>query len=118
MRISVLLAALMMVAAFSVGSARSLNNAEEKTVVGYIGDSMCGLDHSSMKMGDDKTCTVKCVEAGAKFILADREKKIVYTLDSAAQEKARDFAGKKVKVTGQVDAKAKTIQVTKIEAAA
>jgi hypothetical protein len=78
---------------------------------------MCGLDHAAMKMGDDKECTTKCVEGGAKFALADRAHKIVYTLDDAAQQKAREFAGQKVKVTGKVDAKAKTIQVTKIESA-
>ena len=88
----------------------------EKSIVGYVSDSMCGLDHSAMKMGDDKTCTLKCVDGGSKFVLADRAHKIVYALDDAAQEKAREFAGQKVTVTGQVDAKARTIQVTKIEA--
>ena len=101
----------------STTSAQSDDKGAEKSVVGYISDSMCGLDHSSMKMGDDKTCTLKCVEGSAKFVLADRARKIVYTLDDAAQAKAREFAGQKVNVTGQLDAKAKTIQVTKIEAA-
>ena len=90
---------------------------EEKTIVGYISDKMCGLDHKAMKMGDDKTCTLKCVDGGANFILADRAQKVVYALDDAVREKAREFAGQKVMVTGQVDAKAKTIHVTKIEAA-
>ena len=89
----------------------------EKTVVGYVSDSMCGLDHAPMKLGDDKTCTLKCVEGGAKFVLADRAHKVVYALDDAVQEQARELAGQKVQVTGQVDAKAKTIHVTKIEAA-
>lgn len=84
-----------------------------RTIVGYVGDSQCGLKHP-MNMGDDKACTLKCVEGGGKFILADRAHKVVYALDDAAQEKAREFAGKKVKVTGNVDAKTKTITVTKI----
>ena len=108
---------LAIVAVVSITSARADDKAREKTVVGYVSDSMCGLDHSAMKMGEDKECTLKCVEGGAKFVLADRDHKTVYTLDAAAQEKAREFAGQKVQVTGQVDAKAKTIQVTKIEAA-
>lgn len=87
-----------------------------RTIVGHIGDSQCGLKHP-MNMGDDKACTLKCVEGGSKFILADRAHKVVYALDDAAQEKAREFAGKKVKVTGNVDAKTKTITVTKIVAA-
>jgi len=78
---------------------------------------MCGLDHSAMKMGDDRECTIKCVEGGAKFALADRAHKAVYVLDDAAQQKARELAGQKVKITGQIDAKAKSIVVTKIESA-
>jgi mono/diheme cytochrome c family protein len=98
-------------------STQAEHKGAEKTVVGYISDSMCGLDHSAMNMGDDKTCTLKCADSGAKFILADRAHKVVYALDDAAQEKAREFAGQKVTVTGQVDSKAKTIHVTKLEAA-
>jgi hypothetical protein len=117
MKLSIVCILLLLVCVFSAASARAAHQGEEKTVIGYISDSMCGLDHSSMKMGDDKTCTLKCVDGGAKFILSDRDQKIVYALDDAAQERAREFAGQKVKVTGQVDAKAKTIQVTKIEKA-
>ncbi len=47
--------------------------------------------------------------------LADRDHKRVYQLDKAGQEKAREFAGQKVKVTGRVVGK--TIKVTAIEAA-
>ena len=93
------------------------DKAGEKMIVGYVSDGMCGLDHSAMKMGDDKACTLKCVSDGSKFVLADRDQKIVYTLDDADQGKAREFAGQKVNVTGHVDANAKTIHVTKIEAA-
>ena len=88
----------------------------KQTITGYIGDSQCGLEHP-MEMGDAKACTLKCIEGGGKFILADRDNKLVYALDAASQEKAREFAGQKVKVTGNVDAKTKTIKVTKIEAA-
>ena len=90
---------------------------KERTIVGFIGDSQCGLAHP-MNMGDAKACTLKCVDGGGKFILADRAHKVVYALDKDAQDKAREFAGQKVKVTGYVDAKAKAVHVTKIEAAA
>lgn len=89
-------------------------DAEESSVVGYISDSGCGLKHMA-GMGDDKSCTLMCVKGGAKFVLADRDHKVVYKLDKAGQEKAREFAGQKVKVTGRVTGK--TIQVTGIEAA-
>ncbi|HKP12749.1 MAG TPA: DUF5818 domain-containing protein [Blastocatellia bacterium] len=117
MKRSTILFLLAIIAVVSITSVRADDKQKEKTVVGYVSDSMCGLDHSAMNMGDDKECTLKCVEGGAKFVLADRDHKTVYALDAAAQEKAREFAGQKVRVTGQLDAKAKTIQVTKIEAA-
>ena len=97
-------------------SAKFITSGKETTVVGYIGDSQCGLEHP-MKMGDAKECTLKCIEMGGHFILADRAKKVVYILDKEAQTKAKEFAGQKVKVTGHVSGKDKTIHVTKIEAA-
>ncbi|MEW6211826.1 MAG: hypothetical protein AB1631_25945 [Acidobacteriota bacterium] len=86
----------------------------KQTLVGYIGDSQCGLEHP-MNMGDAKACTLKCVEGGGKFVLADRENKVVYAIDAASQEKVREYAGQQVKVSGTVNAKTKTIKITKIE---
>ena len=85
---------------------------EPKTVTGYISDSSCGLQH--MAGMNEKDCTVMCAKNG-KFVLADRDHKVVYQLDSVGQEKAREFAGQKVKITGRVSGK--TIRVTAIEAA-
>ena len=53
-------------------------------------------------MGDDKSCTLMCFKGDSKFVLADRDHKRAYQLDKAGQEKARDFAGEKVKVTGRL----------------
>jgi uncharacterized protein YdeI (BOF family) len=88
----------------------------KRTLVGYIGDSQCGLNHP-MNMGDGAACTLKCVDGGGKFIVADRKNKVVYNVDDESQEKVRAFAGKKVKVTGNVDAESKTIRITKIVSA-
>ena len=93
-----------------------------KTLVGHIADSQCGLSHQKMQeagnMGnDDKACTLKCVEMGGKFVLADRGHKVVYTLDEESQAKAKEFAGQKVKITGQVNSKTKTIHVVSITGA-
>lgn len=87
--------------------------AAAKTVVGYISDSSCGLQH--MAGMNEKDCTLMCVKNG-KFVLADRDHKLVYQLDQAGQERAREFAGQKVKITGRVSGK--TIRVTTIEAVA
>lgn len=83
---------------------------------GSITDSMCARgDHSQMKMGsDDAECTIACVLAhGALYVLSDGKR--AYTLsDQTTPEK---FAGKKVTVTGTLDAKTSTIQVESIIAA-
>ncbi len=113
---------LMLVMTLALLSATAFAKPQTRTIVGNIADSQCGLSHKKMQaaqnMGnDDKACTLKCVEMGGKFVLADRVHKVVYALDEESQAKAREFAGQKVKITGQVDAKTKTIHVTKIAAA-
>lgn len=85
----------------------------ERSLIGYVSDNHCGLKHMA-GMGDDKSCTLMCVKDG-KFVLADRDHKRVYQLDKTGQEKAREFAGQKVKMTGRVSGR--TIKVTAIEAA-
>src|SRR5712692_1880340 len=117
LKLSLILLALAAASAVTVsGIAKHSNNnsVADTTIVGYISDSSCGLKHMS-GMGDDKSCTLACVKSGGKFVLADRDHKVVYKLDNTGQEKAREFAGQKVKVTGQVTGK--TIRVTAIEAA-
>jgi hypothetical protein len=93
-----------------VASAQRIRTAEEKTFVGYISDSSCGLKH--MEGMSDKDCTLMCARNG-RFVLADREKKIVYELDSAGQKKAPEFAGQKVTIKGYLSGK--RIRVTSIE---
>lgn len=114
------LSAVLVIALFTVsiatGTAQNSNSSKAQTetsVVGYISDSMCGLKHMS-GMGDDKSCTLTCVKGGSQFVLADRDHKKVYKLDKTGQDKAREFAGQKVKVTGRVTGR--TIRVTSIEA--
>jgi hypothetical protein len=77
---------------------------------------MCPLgDHSRMRMGaNDAECTIACVDAhGATFVLYDG--KDAYTLSD--QKTPEKFAGKKVTVTGTLDARTRTIQVDSIAAA-
>lgn len=117
MRLTVMTLMIGAMLAFSLaGEAQNSNSkaGSETTIVGYIGDGMCGLKHMS-GMGDDQNCTLACVKQGSKFVLADRDHKRVYRLDQAGQEKARDFAGQKVKVTGRVSGR--SIAVTNIEPA-
>ena len=83
---------------------------------GTITDSMCVLgDHSRMRMGStDAECTIACIDAhGAAYVLYDG--KDTYTLSD--QRTPEKFAGKKVTVTGMLDAKTQTIRVDSITAA-
>ncbi len=85
-------------------------------------DSQCagmgGHDPAGYKMtntNNPKDCTLACVKMGGKFVLYNAAKKATYQLDD--QEKPKDFAGQKVKVTGTYDRATKTIRVERIEAA-
>jgi len=87
------------------------SNAQGKRkFTGVITDSMCSsADHKGMRMGPtDAECTIACVLAhGALYVLYDGKE--VYTLsDQTTPEK---FAGKKVTVTGTLDAKTRTIHM-------
>src|SRR4029453_7481566 len=82
----------------------------KQTFVGIITDDMCAKDgHATMRMGPtDAECTKACIVAhGAVYVLADG--KNVYDLSD--QKTPEKFAGKKVRVTGTLDAKTKAIQV-------
>lgn len=96
----------------ALGQKRKTRPARERTLVGNISDASCGLQH--MAGMNEKDCTLMCVKNG-KFVLADRDHKLVYQLDKTGQERAREFAGQKVRVKGRVTGK--TIRVTTIEAA-
>ena len=85
----------------------------KQSFTGTITDNMCPeTDHSRMRMGsNDAECTIACVSAhGSSFVLYDG--KDVYTLSD--QQTPEKFAGKKVTVTGTLDAKTKTIRVESI----
>ena len=88
----------------------------KRKFTGAITDSMCAkADHSRMRMGPtDAECTIACVSAhGAMYVLYDGQE--VYTLSD--QQTPEKFAGKKVTVTGTLDARTRTIQVDSITAA-
>ena len=95
------------------------------TLQGEVTDSQCAYNvhstdrtHASMtKKGvyghDAKSCTLHCVrEGGGLYVLVVKDD--VYRLDNQAQ--LEQFAGKKVKISGMLDAKTQTLHVLKIEA--
>ena len=99
--------------AMILASAALMWAAGAQTFTGTVTDSMCGMDHKAMNMGADEKCVTECVKMGSKYALFDG--KNTYTLSD--QKAAAGFAAKKVTVTGTLDEKTKTIQVTSIAAA-
>ena len=110
--LSVVVGAVLTLSLSSPAQSRNKTN-RTTTIVGHIGDSACGLTHMD-GMSDEASCTVMCVKGGSSFVLADRDQKKVYHLDKTGQEKAREFAGRKVRVSGRPTGN--TIRVTSIEA--
>jgi hypothetical protein len=83
---------------------------------GTITDDMCAAgDHTQMRMGSTSAeCTIACVDShGALYVLYDGKDTYILSDQKAPEE----FAGKKVSVTGRLDAKTKTIQISSIAAA-
>ena len=90
--------------------------ADKQTFTGTITDNMCAkANHSQMQMGPtDADCVTACISAhGASYVLYDG--KDVYTLGD--QKTPEKFAAQKVRVTGTLDAKTRTIKVDSITAA-
>ena len=93
---------------------------------GEIGDTQCAFNVHSMtrshaemlkskKMGGTPgACASYCVQyLGGDFVLSSKNE--VYRLDN--QEKVHLFAGQKVKITGTLESKTKTIHILAIEPA-
>lgn len=97
--------------------AASLSAAQGKqTFTGIITDDMCPTGtHTHMRMGPtDAECAKACVALhGAAYVLYDG--KNAYVLSD--QKTPESFAAQKVRVTGTLDPKTRTIQVTAIAAA-
>ena len=107
---------LLLLILFSVGIAyRTYAHADDEAAVrGARMKSALSFEKNDLPMAsqvwvNDESLTI--FESGhANY----RDHKQVYQLDASGQEKAREFAGQKVKVTGRVTGK--TIHVTAIEA--
>lgn len=61
---------------------------------------------------DPQTFSGKIAKAGGKYVLRDTADKGMYILDD--QDKAKQFEGQEVKVSGTLDAQTKTIHVSSI----
>ena len=104
------------------------NSSDDKPQMfqGEIGDTQCALNVHSMTRshkemlasknmgGTPGACASYCVQyLGGDFVLSSKND--VYRLDN--QERVRLFAGQKVKITGTLEPKSKTIHIVDIKPA-
>jgi hypothetical protein len=82
-----------------------------ETFTGTVTDTMCGAKHTMMKDQPDNACVKMCVKGSSEYALFDGEN--VFRLTD--QSTPRKFAAQKVKVTGTLDQKKKTIKISSIE---
>lgn len=100
---------------------KAASQSGQGTFTGEIMDNLCAKDRTHAKMmeqmksmgNDPATCSKKCVQIGAKYVLYDHDNNAVYTL--ADQDQAQPFAGQKVRIEGTLDKK--KIKIAKIEPA-
>ncbi len=71
--------------------------------------------HVAANDQDAKTFTGKITEVNGQFVLQDATNKATYQLDD--QDKAKQYNGQEVKVTGTLDTATNTIHVTEIQPA-
>ena len=103
--------ALCVAAVASVASSVAKNSikptAPEETISGFIIDKHCS---GKKAMFGNESCAKECIAKGSLAVLATEDGK-VYALDP--QDKAIEFAGEKVEVTGSVSGE--TISITSIK---
>jgi Protein of unknown function (DUF5818) len=90
----------------------------QSSFIGLITDSECSnADHSKMRMEPtDPGCVKACIsEHGASYVLYDSKTKTTYSLTD--QRTPARFVGKRVIVSGKLDATTKTIRVAGIKPA-
>jgi len=82
-----------------------------ETFTGTITDTMCGATHTMMKDQPDNACVKMCVKGSSEYALFDGQN----VLKLNDQSKPAKFAAQKVKVTGTLDQKTKTIRISSID---
>jgi hypothetical protein len=85
--------------------------ASAETFTGVVTDTMCGAKHTMLKDAPDDKCIRACLKGSSEYALFDGE--TVFKLSD--QKQPGKFAAQRVKVTGTLDQKTKTIKVGSIE---
>jgi hypothetical protein len=124
-RAAISLVALILLASYSFGKDKPKEAKDAVSLRGSVMDSQCAFNvhsdaHSHEWMtkrgvqgaNDEESCTQHCVkDMGGSYVLV--VKKDIYKLDD--QIKAEQFAGKKVKINGSLDASSHTLHIFDME---
>ncbi len=87
--------------------------AQQQTFIGVVTDTMCGKSHGMTAGQPDDKCVAACVKGtSSQFALFDGKQ--VWKLSD--QKRPANFAAQRVKVTGTLNEKTKTIKVDSMEA--
>lgn len=85
---------------------------QPQTFTGVITDSMCGKTHNMMAARQtDTKCIAMCVKGSSQYALYDGNE----VLKLSDQKTPAKFAAQRVKVTGILNEKTRTIKVSSIE---
>jgi len=87
--------------------------AKADTFTGVVTDTMCGAKHTMMKGQPDEKCVKMCLGGQSAYALFDGTN----VIKLSDQKMPAKFAAQKVKVTGTLDSKSNTIEVSSIEPA-
>lgn len=82
-----------------------------QTFTGVITDTMCGKTHNMLAGQPDDKCIAMCLKSSAQYALNDGTQ----ILKLSDQKTPAKFAARRVKVTGILNEKTRTIKVTAIE---
>jgi hypothetical protein len=85
--------------------------ANAETFTGVITDTMCGARHGMMKDQPDAQCVRMCAKGRYVYALFDGTN----VIKLSDQKTPARFAAQKVRVTGTLDERTKTIKVSSIE---
>ena len=86
--------------------------AEQQTFTGITTDTMCGKSHGMIAGQPDEKCIAMCVKgSSSQYALFDGKA----VLKLSDHKVPAEYATQRVKVTGTLNAKTKTIKVTSIK---
>lgn len=113
MKLPKFLLSLVLVAGFCIVQPRLSAQQQDPSAAQQQPETASPPSQSTMSQASDQqTFSGKVAKAGGKFVLKDTTGKATYMLDD--QDKAKQFEGQQVTVSGTLDAQTRTIRVSNI----